>query len=310
MPTLPAALKRSLIQALATWRDGHAHARKAVSAAARASRLRAAAWGWLPREVAVFECRRGRDASGLFSEFAAVLGFLDHYEQHRRHYAGLRIQFTDGLYLEPANGPNWWNYYFEPIDTGDAAGAPELVISPPFHDRCANHVERHLPRARGGALIDRHIRTTPPVRDRVDSYMRAHWAGASVIGVHYRGTDKSSDARRVPYAEVESVVRQHLGDGASAPSRIFLATDEQAFVDFMHARFPGQLLVRDMFRSRDGRPIDVVNADSNYQKGLDAVIDCLLLSRTQFLIRTASNLSLCAALFNPRVPDLLLNPER
>ena len=78
----------------------------------------------------------------------------------------------------------------------------------------------------------------------------------------------------------------------------------------MHVRFPGQLLVRDMFRSRDGRPIDVVNTDNNYQKGLDAVIDCLLLSRTQFLIRTASNLSLCAAMFNSRVPDLLLNPER
>ena len=54
----------------------------------------------------------------------------------------------------------------------------------------------------------------------------------------------------------------------------------------------------------------VVNTDNNYQKGLDAVIDCLLLSRTQFLIRTASNLSLCAAMFNSRVPDLLLNPER
>ena len=63
-------------------------------------------------------------------------------------------------------------------------------------------------------------------------------------------------------------------------------------------------------RSIDGRPIDVENADGNYQKGLDAVVDCLLLSRAHTLIRTASNLSLCSTLFNPSLPDRLLNPER
>ena len=65
-----------------------------------------------------------------------------------------------------------------------------------------------------------------------------------------------------------------------------------------------------MFRSVDGRPIDVVNTDGNHQKGLDAVVDCLLLSRTHAMIRTASNLSLCSTLFNPQLPDTLLNRER
>ena len=64
-----------------------------------------------------------------------------------------------------------------------------------------------------------------------------------------------------------------------------------------------------MFRSVDGRPIDVVNSDGNYQKGLDAVLDCVLLSRTDYLIRTASNLSLCATLFNARVPEHALEPR-
>ena len=46
------------------------------------------------------------------------------------------------------------------------------------------------------------------------------------------------------------------------------------------------------------------------REGLDAVVDCLLLSRAHTLIRTASNLSLCSTLFNPSLPDRLLNPER
>jgi hypothetical protein len=88
---------------------------------------------------------------------------------------------------------------------------------------------------------------------------------------------------------------------------VFLATDEQACVDYMRDRFGDRLLYREMFRSRDGRPIDVVNDDPNFTKGADAVSDCVLLSRTSCLVRTASNLGLCAAFFNPSIPEVLLN---
>ena len=64
-----------------------------------------------------------------------------------------------------------------------------------------------------------------------------------------------------------------------------------------------------MHRSVDGTPIDVIQGD-NWNKGRDAVLDCLLLSRCDVLVRTASNLGLCAAFFNPRLPVVLLNRER
>jgi hypothetical protein len=144
----------------------------------------------------------------------------------------------------------------------------------------------------------------------VDAYVGEHWTDAFVVGVHYRGTDKAEDAPRVPYQEVEAVVRDRMSRAGAGRGRIFLATDEQAFIDYMRQRFGDQLLYREMFRSVDGRPIDVVNPDSNHQKGLDAVLDCLLLSRTHSLIRTASNLSLCSTFFNKQLPDALLNPER
>ena len=47
--------------------------------------------------------------------------------------------------------------------------------------------------------------------------------------------------------------------------------------------------------------------ETPFQKGEDAVLDCLLLSRCQVLIRTASNLSQCSALINPDVPEIALN---
>jgi hypothetical protein len=219
----------------------------------------------------------------------------------------VRVRFEDGLYLDTAFGPDWWNYYFEPIDIGRGAG-PERVVDPYFHDHCAYTVERGLPRKAGAALVERYVSIKPSVRATADAYVARHWAGAYTIGVHYRGTDKWEDARRVPYDEVAAVVRGAMR--GHEPCRIFLATDESQFVEYMTAQFAGRVVYRDMFRSRDGRPMDVFNDDGNFQKGLDAVVDCLLLSRTNFLVRTASNLSLCATLFNAQLDQVLLNPER
>ncbi len=282
----------------------------AAARLARASRLGAVAAGLRAREIAVLKSGSGRHASGFFSEFAAVLGLLDHYDRWRDLYAGVRIEFGGGLYYDPAFGSNWWEYYFEPIDIGGGHGAPARVVSPHYHDLCANRVEREMSRETGAKLIDRYVVVKSPVQDIADAYVREHWADAFVIGIHYRGTDKAADAPRVPYEKVASVVRDTMSHAGSDRSRIFLATDEQAFLDYMRNRFPGQLLYREMFRSVDGRPTDIVNADANHKKGEDAVVDCLLLSRSHHLIRTASNLSLCATLFNPQLTETLLNRER
>lgn len=307
MPTL---VRRSLNRVRTTLRDGRVRSAITTARLLRAARLRAVAAGVLAQEVAVLECRKGRDVSGLFSEVAAVLGFLDHYDRWRHLYAGVKVNFDDGLYYEPAFGPNWWEYYFEPVEIGGGRGARSRVVNPHYHDLCANRVEREMPRATAAKLVEQYIAVRPPVRARIDGYVSEHWGNAFVIGVHYRGTDKAEDAPRVPYQRIESIVRDSMTLAGRDRCRIFLATDEQAFIDYMRQRFGDQLLYREMFRSVDGRPIDVVNPDSNHQKGLDAVVDCLLLSKTHSLIRTASNLSLCSTFFNAHVPDTLLNPER
>ena len=46
---------------------------------------------------------------------------------------------------------------------------------------------------------------------------------------------------------------------------------------------------------------------SPYKLGKEAVIDCLLLSKCNHLIRTSSCLSLVSEYFNPQLTDTLLN---
>jgi hypothetical protein len=262
------------------------------------------------KEFLVLRCIGGKEVSGLFSEFAAVLGALDHYERWQRIYAGLRVDFADqGLYYDPAHGENWWEYYFERIDAGSDRNAATGIVSDRQHDIFAYRITR-LSRRRGFELIDRYIRPQPHVRETVDAYIRENFGDDFIIGVHYRGTDKWEDAPRVSYDDMYAAIRRAAESRASSRYKVFVATDEKAFLDYLIVRHPSGLLHRNMFRSVDGRPIDVVNEDGNHRKGEDAVIDCLLLSRCNCLIRTASNLSLCSILINPDVPEVALNRER
>jgi hypothetical protein len=247
---------------------------------------------------------------GLFSQFATVLGLLEHVERWRDRYAGLRVDFAEqGLYYDPPAGPNWWNYYFEPLALGSAAEGRPRVLSDDELFYFARRVERTMPRERGFALIDRYIRPRRDLRDKVDAYVRANFDGAFVVGIHYRGTDKFEDAPRVPYGHVHAAVLAAIAVARRDRFRLFVATDEQAFRDYVMNLFPGKVHCLEMYRSADGRPIDVTNDDGNYKKGQNAVLDCLLLSRCDYLVRTASNLSLCSTLFNPGIPIALLNRE-
>ena len=102
--SLPAISTRTWRRARSSWRDQWARAQIAASRARRAARVRAVAAGLLQREVAIFQCRRGADVSGLFSEFAAVVGFLDHYDRCCDRYAGLHVDFSEGLYYDAGGG--------------------------------------------------------------------------------------------------------------------------------------------------------------------------------------------------------------
>jgi Nodulation protein Z (NodZ) len=247
---------------------------------------------------------------GLFSAFATVLGLLEHYDNHLGRYAGVRVDFGDeGLYYEPSAGNNWWEYFFERIDSGTGRNSPAAVLGTDEHFYFARRVERTMPRARGFALIRRYIRPRQHIRDKVDAYVRNKFDAAYTVGVHYRGTDKFKDAPRVSYERVHAAVLDAAKSAEPVQIKIFVATDEQAFLDYMRKLFPDRLHCLDMHRSIDGSPIDMLQGD-NRRKGEDAVMDCLLLSRCRYLVRTASNLGLCATLFNPDIPVRLLNRER
>lgn len=271
-------------------------------------RARMAAAGLAPRrDYLRLDCPDGDEASGLFSEAAAVVGCLAHYENHPLVYSGMCVDFGEhGLYYEAAKGRNWWTYYFEPVSLGSGIGARMRVPSLWEHDAFAETVELRMPRATAAGIVARHLRPTPSLLDRLDGYWRERVGSARVLGVHYRGTDKWEGAPVVSYDAVAAAARDVQRAAGGGPWKIFLATDDAACVDYMAASFPQQVFSLEMQRSHDGRPLHKRSGDG-FRKGDNAVMDCLLLSRSTHLIRTDSNLGLFATLFNPLLGVTMLN---
>lgn len=241
-----------------------------------------------------------RPKAGMFSTFNDVLSALHCYENGC--YTFLKVSFSkDGVYYDPKIGFNWWNYYAEPIRLGDVKktkvkrfnglGLPYAIPRKKI---------RNYPREKAHQLIQKYIHIKPHILEKVDKFTSIELDEAFVIGIHYRGTDKKTEARRVAYEEVLLSLENEIGKLRGTHFKIFVATDEAPFLEFMQSRYSNICFYDQVKRSYDGSSIHLKKEnESPYKSGEGAIIDCLLLSKANVLIRTASNLSLWSTYFNP-----------
>jgi hypothetical protein len=242
--------------------------------------------------------------SGMFAVFSGVLGALNFYEQG--NYQGIHIALEGGVYQDPKLGSNWWTYFFEPIQVGNDRA---LTYTFTFEDhRALAHDGFHMPRNRAHELITKYIKVLPHIQNQVDRFVTNHFKDHYVIGVHHRGTDKVTEMPLVPYektAKALATVIDHLSNEEKSHFKIYVATDDAHFVEYLSKAYPDQVIYNDFVRSDDSQPLHIGNDEkysSIYQKGEEALVDCLLLSRCNYLIRPWSSLSIVADHFNPDMP--------
>jgi hypothetical protein len=148
----------------------------------------------------------------------------------------------------------------------------------------------------GNAIINQHITCKGHVTSTVNQFIYEKFRGRRILGIHYRGTDKSVEAPRIPYEYVLDISKRY------EDVNFFVATDETQFLDFMLSKYDNRVIYYDSIRSEVGKPIHLTQQGKvGYQIGKDALIDCLLLSSCDFLLRTESNLSQACTFFNPKL---------
>jgi hypothetical protein len=268
--------------------------------------------------------------AGMFSEFHSVVGALAYAEA--RGAAGVRVDFKSALYVDAERGPNWWTYFFErdlmPIPGRSSSGEIHLDRSVAKYGRhggfcdVVNGTTPYLypmtygvPRADVHRLVASHIHVRPSILDQVARATAGSVTpGIYVVGVHYRGTDSTrrpglmtdNQTKRVSYQAYADEVRRAIDDAAASSYQVFVASDEIEFLQFMQKAFGGRVIFSEssprVHASDMPIHLDRTLPVSNYLKGASALVDCLRLAATDYLVKGRSNLSDASLAFNPRLP--------
>lgn len=237
--------------------------------------------------------------SGFGAVFSSVIATLDMYDQGC--YAGVKVDLNEGMYLDPNYGPNYWEYFFEPINLGDTT-APHHILSGNDVSRLIN-AGFQIPKERGYELIQKYVYLKPHIQKKINKFVKKKFKGYFTIGIHHRGTDKKTEASIVPYSTTLFHVNWWIKNlPKNTKTRIFVATDDQNFLDYIHKLYPDKVIFNHFIRSKGEDPIHYNDNlfKNNYQKGEEALIDLLLLSKCDlFLFPAASAFSMTATKFNP-----------
>jgi len=168
--------------------------------------------------------------------------------------------------------------------------------------------DKHLRLNMAKDLFEKYLGFNQEILEEVNAFTNHWFTEKQVLGIHYRGTDKTVEASEVPYEELLNYIRQILTDN-TALNLVFISSDDvQAIHYLINSNLSIPVVFRDdMIRSKTGEPIHLTQNNSKSIINRDAIVNCLILSRCSYLLKTASLLSDCSVIFNPDLRVSVIN---
>lgn len=233
----------------------------------------------------------------FFSAFFTVIGFLEAYEEKK--WVGYSVNFgSSGSYYEPSKGGNWWSYYFKPVEKKYPGVYVDRIIDENekmayglqvlFQDRIA--VNR---------IITKYIEINRDVQETVDDTVAELFGNDRVIGVNFQRPERAGNISNSNYVNFFNKIDSLIQLDKYIDGKIFVSTDDIDFLVEMINRYGDRVVYRDIPRNSDlGGPVYYPETP-NYDRGFDEIVECLMLSNCDAIVRTNSNISTAASFFNP-----------
>jgi hypothetical protein len=248
--------------------------------------------------------------------FFAQLNWCLYIFYHCERFNLLPYVILSSPFYTISGGDNWLEYYFYNLKLTETDkkkienGSVKISSISDFEqlglrsDFCAQMSIEYASR-----LFEKNLRIKSEIQDYVGSFVDKFFGKKAVLGIHYRGTDKQSEAKRVPWEFCSRTISNYL-DSNPQIEALFISSDEVAFIEWIETEFKQIEVIShgDTERSRNGNAVHTQpTLGDNYTKGKEALVNCLLLSKCNALIRTASFLSAWSSIFNPYLPVVMLN---
>ncbi len=270
----------------------------------------------------------GARQCGFFSEFLRVLAHLVWCETSGKQ----PVVYWDRpfLYYEPEgwnNTKNAWEYYFEPVSTASYSPNDKIdrVFRAPneffFPWRDFSEIEMMRPLAHH--IIEKYIKIKPFILDIVDDFYNKHMKNCITVGIHVRGTNKGTEVKNIINpADIVKKAQKYAYIGTSTGKKVkyLIASDDQRLFDFVQAELcknigenPDDVILGEIISYPAER---AKGSGTNYgwfadmppqkngffaQRGLDVLVEVLLLSRCDYFVHAVSNVSTAVIFFNPNL---------
>jgi len=258
------------------------------------------------------------------------------------------VYFNDGYYMDPEHPEeSWWSYFYkyprlsqkqlDLIKAAELVGYEEVLsLNLPKTDKMYLFTNKTFQKVMRNKMRDitqvynRFIRFQDVVNDEIVDFVKSSGfdlnPNTHKIGVHYRGTDKffangdKEDMVHNKHAEYDVVVKYVEKEVLKTPKDkdfiIYVASDEQPFVDKIEEVFGNKVISYNAFRSEvDTSGMELVDTTkvktnnntasgrillemagksvhrgypeiSGYKKGLDAIVDVWLLSKCNVFVKS------------------------
>jgi len=247
---------------------------------------------------------------------------------------------TSNFYSE-SHGDNVWEYFFEPVmkigyaelskqvESGNIAESQihrysdedfhklrvNFLTNPKRVTTIWNGTKVEDPalwmarnRAQGRRFVARYVKPRPHILRKVKKFVAENISPQYTLGVHIRGTDFAYASPTKPEQYIVAI-HQHAKERNLEDFRIFLATDQVQFVDLFISEFGDRIITYESMRSGSDVPVFLWDNADAYRKGEDVLIDILLLSRCNFLIKSTAAVGEYALWFNPSLECIDFAPE-
>ena len=246
---------------------------------------------------------------------------------------------VNSYFYQPDYGDNIWEYYFEPVTQFSSGMVKENIeiglIQPSFikersirvklrehiHDpnristfwgpkRPANVAEwMEEKRNLGRYYIQKYVKPKISITNKVQRFYENSMKESKVCGLHIRGTDFAY-AHPTPIEKYIEAIKKLEASQNSKFDKYFIATDQQQFLDEFKQIFGANKIISYVaLRSSSASPVFQDSRIDGFKKGEDVLIDILLLSKCNFIIKGAASVGEYALWFNPNLKcvDLALD---
>jgi hypothetical protein len=128
-----------------------------------------------------------------------------------------------------------------------------------------------------------------------------------ILGVHFRGTDKVGEAPRVTNSNLLKAIQTLLDQQHF--DKVFISSDESVVIDFIKSNIKNVNVIcrEDKLRSNNGEQFHRKIENSMELVNFEALCNILILSKTDFLLKSSSIMSDCCFILNPKLEYQILN---